>query len=744
MNPLKNLYFLLLLMISTLSTAQSVTGILRDKDGNAIEYANIIVLKYNLHTHSDDKGRYYLTNVHIGDSILISHLSYESSSMVINSGNFEGNIISVLEEKRIGLDQVVIMPDNQALSTISKIDVLTNPVNNSQELLRRVPGLIIGQHAGGGKAEQIFLRGFDIDHGTDINISIDGLPVNMISHAHGQGYADLHFIMPEIIDQINYGKGPYDADKGNLATAGYVSLKTKDRPANSFFSSEYGSFNTRRIAGLYNLVSSPSESAYVATEYNLTDGPFTSSQEFNRFNIFAKYTKRMSNNDKLSLWGSRFFSRWNASGQVPERAVANGSIGRFGSVDDTEGGNTSRTNLVLNYTKFINNNQFIKTRAFFTAYDFLLYSNFTFFLNDTINGDQIRQKEKRNIYGFDTELNYKIKNIHNYDLLFKGGTGLRYDDVNNVELSHTLNRKTTLQRLAFGQVDETNLFGHAEVTLTCGNLMLNTGVRADYFKFSYENNLSTLYVLKHNDKTVISPKINIQFTLNQSTQLFAKFGKGFHSNDTRVVTENQAQQIVPTAYGVDFGGIFKPYKSMIINAAVWYLYLDQEFVYVGDEGIVEPGGRTRRAGVDFGIRYQPTHWLFIYSDLNMANPRMVDEAEGSNYIPLAPTLTNTGGLSFNPVKSISGGLRYRYVADRPANIDNSIIAKGYKVIDFNINYSFRKIMVGLEINNVLNTDWNETQFATESRLKNESKSVNEIHFTPGAPFSVKGKLTYNF
>ncbi len=741
---MKYVYFFLFTLLSTRVSAQPIKGILRDLQGKTIENANINIPRYNVHTHSDDRGRFEINNIQNGDTLLISHMSFESVSMVINNDNVESILSILMIDKSIDLDQVTISPQSQALKILSKIDIQSNPVNNAQELLRRVPGLIIGQHAGGGKAEQILLRGFDIDHGTDINIAIDGLPVNMVSHAHGQGYADMHFIMPEIIDQITYGKGPYDTDKGNLATAGYVSFKTKDSPQNSFFSTEYGSFNTRRTAGLVNLLSTPSESAYIATEYNLTDGPFESSQAFNRFNIFAKYTKRMASNDKLSLWASRFSSRWDASGQVPERAIANRSIGRFGSIDDTEGGNTSRSNVVLNYTKYIDDDHFVKTNAYVSTYDFLLYSNFTFFLTDSINGDQIRQKEKRNIYGFDTELNFKINNHHDYDLLFKVGTGMRYDDVNDVELSNTLNRKTTLMRMALGNIDETNMFGYADVSFTSGRWWLNAGVRADYFSFNYENILSTLYDKKSKATSTISPKINIQYTFNTRTQLYAKFGKGFHSNDTRVVTENQAQLILPGAYGLDLGGIFKPHRSLIINAAVWFLHLNQEFVYVGDAGIVEPSGRSRRQGIDLGMRYQPTQWLFIYSDLNLANPRSIDDAEGANYIPLAPTFTNTGGFSFHPIKSITGGLRYRHLGDRAANEDNSIVANGYTVIDFNVNYTFRKIMLGLEINNLLNTKWNETQFATESKLKNEIAPVEEIHFTPGAPFFVKGKVTYLF
>ena len=737
-------YIVLLSYFGKFVSAQTIIGMLKDKTGSPIEYANIIIPKYNLHTHSDDLGKYDITGIKAGDTILVSHMTFQSVILIAAAKDFESILVTILVEKNINLDQVTISPQSQALKTLSRIDIQTNPVNNAQELLRHVPGLIIGQHAGGGKAEQIFLRGFDIDHGTDINISIDGLPVNMVSHAHGQGYADMHFIMPEIIEDITYGKGPYDADKGNLATAGYVAFKTKDSPQNSFFSTEFGSFNTRRTAGLVNLLASQNESAYVASEYLLSDGPFVSSQAFNRFNLFAKYTKRLENNDKISVWASRFTSRWNASGQIPDRAISSGLIGRFGAIDDTEGGNTSRSNIVLNYTKYLTENRFVKTRAFVSAYDFLLYSNFTFFLNDSINGDQIKQKENRQIYGLDTELNYRIGNATNADISFRVGSGIRYDDINDNELSHTLNRKTTISHLALGHVDESNVFGFADVTYVAGKWMLNAGMRADYFKFIYENQLSALYELRYPNKTAWSPKLNIQYTINRNLQLFVKSGKGFHSNDTRVVTDELAQQVLPSAYGIDLGGVLKPHKNLIINAAVWYLHLDQEFVYVGDGGIIEPSGRSKRQGLDLGVRYQPSNWLFIYSDLNVANPRSADDGKGENFIPLAPTLTNTGGISFHAGKNIIGGLRYRYLADRPANEDNSIVATGYTVIDLNVNYTYKKMMLGLEINNLLDTEWNETQFATESRLKNEAEPVEEIHFTPGTPFFVKGKLTYMF
>ena len=742
---MKPVYTTLLMFITFCSLfAQSpFKASILDSNGLPIDYATITFARSNTHTHTDEKGDFNLESVFLGDSIAISHLSYELFWFIIDETAMNETKIIRLKERAINLQQVVINPNKDAQKKISALDLSMNPVNNSQELLRMIPGLIIGQHAGGGKAEQIFLRGFDVDHGTDVNISIDGLPVNMVSHAHGQGYADMHFIMPEIIDQISYGKGPYEASKGNMATAGYVTLNTKDRPENSFVTSELGMFGTQRNAILLNLLSNSKESAYIASEYLTTDGPFESKQAFNRFNTFAKYTKSFENQDKISVWASHFTSRWNASGQVPERAIASGLITRFGAIDDTEGGQTKRTNLVLNSVKSLSPNLFLKSRAFLSSYDFELFSNFTFFLEDQENGDQIRQKESRILYGFESILSYQPEFLGlNPDV--KGGIGFRHDDVNDVELSHTLNRKTTLEQLALGQVNETNTYAFVDATFNLSKWMFNVGGRIDAFKFIYENDLSPTYQLQSQDKLIFTPKLNVHYTINNKSQVFAKFGRGFHSNDTRVIANGQVDHILPAANGIDLGMVYKPIPSLMINTALWYLELEQEFVYVGDGGIVEPGGRTARKGIDFGIRYQPKNNFFVYADLNIAEPRSIDDAEGMNFIPLAPALTCTGGITYKFLKRFNTGIKFRHIADRPANEDNSIIASGYTVLDFNTSFQTKHFTIGFDINNVLNTAWKETQFATESRLRNEAQSVEEIHFTPGTPFFIKGKIGYLF
>ena len=729
-------FLFFMLSFSFVNFAQIQKGIVKDSIGNTIENAYITNIVSNTHAHTNEFGNFIIDKTNRGDVLLVSALGYKKQRFTISSNTCE----IVLDDDIYKLEQVVIQSKLSAMNVISKIDLQTSPVNSSQEILRKVPGLFIGQHAGGGKAEQIFLRGFDIDHGTDIAISVDGMPVNMVSHAHGQGYADLHFVIPETIEKIDFGKGTYFANKGNFATAGYVAFQTKDKVENSKISIEVGQFNTLKTVGVFNLLDkNRNENAYLATEFILTDGPFDSPQNFSRINLFGKYTSVFSDKSKISFTSSHFTSKWDASGQIPERLVDNATLSRFGAVDDTEGGNTSRTNVNVTLIKPIDENTFVKSNAFYSNYQFELYSNFTFFLEDPINGDQIRQKENRNIFGFNSEWNKRYTNS-----LFQFGIGLRSDNTKDTELSHTRGRYTTLETLKLGDIDETNGFSYANAEFDLGKLKINPAIRLDYFKFNYQDKLTPNFTTQSEDKVKFSPKLNFIYSVNKDFQLFLKSGLGFHSNDTRVVVAQTGKKILPTAFGADLGTIFKPISKLVLNAALWYLDLEQEFVYVGDAGIIEPSGKSKRVGIDLGLRYQLTDWLFFDTDVNYAHARSSNEPKGQDYIPLAPDFTSTGGLNFTKLNGFSGGIRYRYLKSRPANEDNSIEAKGYMISDINLNYDYKNISFGIAVENILNTKWNETQFATESRLQNESQSVEEIHFTPGTPFFMKAKMIYRF
>ena len=720
---------------------QTFQGSVINNKKEPIVDAQILDLNSKKHTHTDANGKFIIQDISQGDSLKISHIGFEVKYFIVQSMN--SSPVIVLEDKPVSLEGVVISPKTNALNLITAIDIKTNPVNSSQDILTQIPGLFIGQHAGGGKAEQIFLRGFDIDHGTDIGITVDGLPVNMVSHAHGQGYADLHFVIPETVDNIDFGKGPYYADKGNFTTAGYVNFKTKRNLENSTIKLEKGQFSTNRLLGMLDVLNTAKHDAYIAAEHLSTDGPFDSPQNFKRINLFGKYTGNITSTEKLGMTFSHLSSKWDASGQIPQRAVDSGLIGRFGAIDDTEGGNTGRTNVLVNYEKILTNDSYIKSSLYYSKYDFELFSNFTFFLEDEINGDQIKQKEDRNIYGLNSEFN-KSLDLNDIEASIQVGVNLRNDQSKNNELSHSLNRKNTLSFIQLGNINETNFGTYLNTNFYYKKWTFNPSIRLDYFDFQYNDALQEIYQTQTSTKTIVSPKVNVLYDYTPNLQLYLKGGKGFHSNDSRVILSNAAKETLPAAYGYDVGLVWKPVPKLLLNAAYWYLFLEQEFVYVGDAGIVEPSGKTRRQGLDLSIRYQPLKWLFWNFDTNYTHARAIDEEAGQDYIPLAPDFILKSGLNALHESGIYGGANVRHIKDRPANEDNSIVAEGYTVVDLNMGYKWKNIDFGFQIQNLFDTEWNETQFATESKLQNETSAIEEIHFTPGTPFFIKGVIEYRF
>ena len=688
----------------------------------------------------------------------VSYVGFKAATLTVVVADDQTTTVNIpMSRAPVELSEIRVSslrPHDQQL--ISSLDISTRPIVNSQEILRLVPGLFIGQHAGGGKAEQIFLRGFDLDHGTDIRLSVDGMPVNMVSHAHGQGYADLHFVIPELVAGVSFKKGPYNADKGNFTTAGWADFRTKTVLDRSFAKLELGQYNTRRAVVGINLIgpkplltsSVPGhpQTAYVAGEYSYSDSYFDSPQHFKRLNLLAKYHAHLSPQTDLTLTGTTFWSRWNHSGQIPDRAVDSGQIGYFGAIDPNEGGETSRTNANLELTTVTPGQVTIKNQVFYSHYAFELYSNFTFFLNDSTNGDQIRQRERRNLFGYNGSAS-KTHMIGNVAFTTTAGLQYRHDLTptngdGSSELSRTRNRTETLERLQFGGINELNAGAYIDETIQLSSrLTINTGVRFDYFRHQYTDRLLPESARQQAGATLVSPKLNLYYTLNPSLQLYLNTGKGFHSNDTRVVVAQRGRMILPPAYGSDLGVVVKPVPNLLINAAAWYLWMQQEFVWVGDEGVVEPSGRSRRYGLDLSVRYQLAKNLYADVDLNTATPRSLDAEPGQNYLPLAPTFTSTGGLSLQRQTGFGGSLRYRYLGDRPANDDGSITAKGYFVTDLQLNYSRPRYTLGLTAQNLLNTRWKETQFATESRLRGEAAPVTEIHFTSGTPFFARLSCT---
>lgn len=650
--------------------------------------------------------------------------------------------IKKIEQDTVYLRKVLIH-NNDFRTQIVHVDLKNTPVNSAQDILRKVPGLFIAQHAGGGKAEQIFLRGFDNDHGTDVSVTADGIPVNVVSHAHGQGYADLHFLIPETVKDIDFGKGSYYADKGDFNTSGYVNFTTFDKLKNNLVKLEGGSFNTMRAVTMINLLNKNVEDKdfYVASEFSYSDGPFDIKQNFNRINLMAKYSQWIDSKQYLSILGSTFSSGWNASGQIPERALNDGAIDRWGSIDPTEGGTTSRSNFAINYRNLLNENEEISSNLFYSKYDFNLFSNFTFFLNDPVYGDEIEQTDNRSIYGFDNKYIRRFE-LGNSNITWTSGIGVRLDDIKDLQLSHVYQRDFLVDRLSDVAATEINVHGYSTMDWRFDKWKISPAVRVDHFVFNLHDRLNSSPSGQSASATRVSPKFNISYAPNNDVQWYVKSGFGFHSNDVRVVVEQEGKEILPYSFGSDFGVILRPMENMIIQPALWHMYLQQEFVYVGDEAVVEASGKTRRLGVDLSLRYQPFPWLYIDNDINYAHARSIDEPKGEDYIPLVPALTSTGGVAVKLPSGFSANLRYRYMDSKPAVEDNTIKAKGYFVNDLVLAYGKKNWELNLQVQNVFDTEWNEAQFETETRLRNEPSSVSELCFTPGTPFAVKVGLSY--
>lgn len=746
-----SLSLIICLVFSKTALAQnfSITGNLTGALGSTPAVgATIVLLPINKVTVSDALGNFKFSGLKPADyEVMVTLLGYEKKVQQIKlTDNVKLKI--VLKDIAIDLTEVTVSPTKSITcsESLTGIDKLIRPINNAQDLLTLVPGLFIAQHAGGGKAEQIFFRGFDNDHGTDFNITVDGMPVNMVSHAHGQGYADFHFVIPETVEKLNVFKGPYTTRFGDFATTGTGEFLTKNLLEKNEVKLEGGMFDTYRALGMINvldkkhLFTKGKESAYVAGEYVFTNAYFNAKQKLNRYNFFGKYTAMLSEKNFLTFTGTTFFSNWDASGQVPNRAVEGGLISRFGSIDPTEGGQTNRTNINAILTTSTNNGAIIKNQVYYVNYHFNLYSNFTFFLNDTINGDQINQTDARNIVGYNgtyqKDFYLKEKVLHS-----SFGIGTR-NDFADISLKHSEKREV-LDTLVAGKLTQQNTFTYVDFTLDFNkHFSMNTGCRLDYFKFQFQNIANA----QTGTESIIraSPKLNFYYSVNNNILFYIKSGIGFHSNDARSVVLKQTENSLPIAFGYDIGSDFKLSKRVFINAAFWSMYLQSELVYIGDEATVETNNPTQRYGVDFSVRYQITNKLFADIDFNGNRGRLVGLPEGENYIPLAPTLTSSGGLSYMQPKGINASLRYRFIDSRPANENNSVVALGYCIIDAVVAYKIPKFTFEISIQNLLNSTWNQAQFDTESRLQYETESVSELHFTPGTPFFLKAGFAYNF
>ena len=647
---------------------------------------------------------------------------------------------------------ITTVKSTQAASSevLSGVDLAIRPRNNAQEMLMLVPGLFLAQHAGGGKAEQIFVRGFDCDHGTDIATFVDGMPVNMPSHGHGQGYADLHFLIPETVNKMEINKGPYNVQYGDFATAAAVQFKTYDSLPRSQATVEIGStptnraFSSSRILLMGNIPTGTSKiSSYVAGEYNYTLGYFEHDQKFGRYNLFAKVKGYISNSTSISFEAAGYGASWDASGQVPERAVASGQIDRFGSEDPTEGGTTQRQNFVLALRNFHDNRQ-LDITAYYSRYRFKLNSDFTFYAVDSVNGDEIEQDDERNVIGVNA-----VYGIYEQIGGIKGkttfGLGFRSDDIQNA-LWHVPQRsRLNAEQQAHVFENSMNVWVKQDFEFTKW-LHADIGLRYDYFTFDVDDLLPT--DASHQNysgytfQSLPGYKVNLVFSPVRNFQIYLNNGLGYHSNDARVVVQDRNNHFLPMVLGEELGAQLNVANRAVFNVAFWMMDSKDELVYNGDVGTTEDNGPSRRMGIDFSTRVQILKWLYFDADINPARPFYTDNFLGRRlsadyHIPLAPTFTSAGGFTVRHKSGFTGRVGYRAIANHAANPDNTLVAKGYFLMDLALGYEHKHYAINLTVVNMLNAKWNEAQFETVSRLKGEEAPVDDLNFTPGTPVALK-------
>ena len=648
--------------------------------------------------------------------------------------------VSVVGERPVAASSQQVIPDK---------DVLLQPQGRPAQVLRLIPGFIAVEHSGGGgKADQYFLRGFDADHGTDVAFFIDNMPINLRTHGHGQGYTDLSFIIPEIIQGVDVVKGTYYPEYGDFATAGAVTFRTREVLQDHVAQAVGGMWDTQR----YLLMLSPTKDkvrTLLAAEGYYTNGPYQNDNEYSRINLFGKATFNPTVRSEFSVTASYHQSKWNGSGEIPFRAVADGSIDRFGSIDPSEGGNTKRATGRMQYHYDTLSGGRFFADAYAMYYQLNLYSNFTFFLNDPVNGDGIQQQDRRVMLGGDVGYR-QTGDFFGIPSAATAGFQVRNDNITNIQLG-TQTKRHPLETTIQSAVEETSYSPYLKLEFQPTPWMrLAGGVRGDYFTFDVQNLCDTCpqQPAGRDQDGQVSPKANMILGPWFNTELFVNYGVGFHSNDARSTVVDVTTPLA-RATGGEIGIRTRPWgpDRMELSATLWGLKLASELVFVGDEGTTEPRGPTQRYGVEMAARGRVWGPLYFNGSFTWTHAQF----ENGDAIPLAPVLTAYAAGILRWPEGLSSQLQMTYLGPRSLNEDRSVNASSWIVFDLTERYLIPlklphgRLEAILYIQNLFNTDWEQATFSFPSRLPGEpGGGVVDIHFVPGNPQFVMGGLAWYF
>ena len=634
---------------------------------------------------------------------------------------------------------------NEGVVTQQQLEART--VYRPGELLEAVPGLIVSQHSGEGKANQFYLRGFNLDHGTDLRTTVDGMLVNQRSHAHGQGWTDVNFLIPELTSLLDYRKGPFYAAEGDFASAGAVNVTYANTLAQGIASVGVGQNGYRRTL----LADSPSlgdGKLLYALELFGNNGPFVVPDRYKKRNGVLRYSQGTDGNGfNVTLMAYR--ATWHATDQIPQRAVANGSLGRFDAVDQTDGGQSSRYSLSSGWRQTSGSTS-TQVNAYVVRSRLDLFSNFTYNMDDPVDGDQFFQPDRRTTVGANASHSWAST------LFGRGSENTVGAQFQNDNISNGLYSSVARQIVSTTRADkiiERSLGLYIEnKTEWADKFRTVAGVRADNFSFKVDSN--NLANSGNTSATKVSPKLNLIFGPWNKTEFYTSAGYGFHSNDARGTTitvepktGNPADKVPPLvrSKGVELGVRTEAIAGLQSSLSFYQLDFDSELTFAGDAGTTEAGRPSRRTGFEFSNYYKPTSWLTVDADLAFARARFRGFDPVGDRIPGAVEGVASLALSVDKLGPWFGALQMRYFGPRPLIENNSVRSKSTATLNGRIGYKLSPMVkVELEGFNLSNRKDSAIDYYYASQLKGETAPVTDVHFHPIESRSFRVSMVINF
>jgi outer membrane receptor protein involved in Fe transport len=623
------------------------------------------------------------------------------------------------------------------------------PRQRAEDVLEAVPGLFTVQHSGGAKAQQYFLRGFDADHGTDIAFSVDGVPLNAVSHAHGQGYTDLHFLIPELILSIEATKGPYSARVGDFATAGAVNLHLADRFSESRATLQMGPDAYTRGVFIESPHLGEKWRAIMAAELFQDDGHFVHPENHRRFNAYARLTRVLDDDSELSLTWMGYGASWNASGVIPARATCGANDGnhppetygahcidRLDSIDSTQGGGSGRMMGSASYDLHAPDVDLAAT-AYVIHSNLQLFLDETFFTNDPtgMTRDGIEQDDRRTVLGANVRVTKRAQ-LAGVDLATSVGTQARTDIVENALHDQSLRRR--LDTRVSSNITESDLGAFLEEDFRPAPwIRFVLGARLDRADIAVDPNDVSAQSKASGGKgeALLSPKAMAIASPLHGLDVFVDYGRGFHSNDARGAISDGAM-VLTAATGYEVGVEARPIHGLSLTAAAFLLDVASELVFDGNTATTAASGRTRREGIELTARYHFRQDIYADAALSITHARFRDDDGTGTYVPLAPPRTFAAGIGVRERLGMFtgfGSIRVKSTADRPATRDGTLTAQGFTLLDAQAGLRWSNVEVAIDVLNALDQQWREGQFAITSRLPYEPKPVTAMSFTPGFP-----------